>query len=179
MQTWHRSLLGTLGSLSQNTSHPRHYAITSTAINQHNNIPPPSIAVAFNIYLAAYPKRQVNDPLLDDELTVPSPASNFVGIPSPATNRRSIQFSSASSVDSRTNQVDWTNICGAASRQRGKKFGVFELSVPSPASNFVGIPFPAANYTSIHFSSASSFDSRTDQVIWTNIRGAVSCQRGQ
>ena len=153
MQTWHRSLLGTLGSLSQNTSHPRHYAITSTAINQHNNIPPPSIAVAFNIYLAAYPKRQVNGPFLDDEFTVPSLSSNFVGIPSPAANRRSIQFSSSSSFDSRTDLVNWTNIRRATIRQRGKKFGVFEFSVPSPSSNFVGIPSSAANHKSIQFSS--------------------------
>jgi hypothetical protein len=102
----YRSLLGTLGSLSQNISHPATIAITSTAINQHNNIPPPSIAAAFDIYLAAYPKRQVNDPFLDDEFTVPSQASNFLGIPSPAANHRLIQFRSASSFDSRTNLVN-------------------------------------------------------------------------
>ena len=63
--------------------------------------------------------------------------------------------------------------------KEASKFGVFEFSVPSPASYFVGILSPAANRRPIQFSSASSFDSRTDQVIWTNIRGAVSCQRGQ
>jgi hypothetical protein len=87
-----------------------------------------------------------------------------VGILSPAANRRSIQFNSASSFDSRTDQVNWTNISGAVICQRGKKFGVFEFSVPSLSSNFVGIPSSAAKHRLIQFNLSSSFDSRTDLV---------------